>query len=92
MTKIELRHEISRDINEMISQQDLDFGIVVNPRPLPELVIKPITNDRFGLWSIPNCNSDTLIFNPNLSQSHWLLRQLEKKPRAFNNYIESDNL
>src|SRR5690606_23501479 len=78
--KVSLIHGLSRDITKKVIDSKIDMGIVMNPLSQPELIIKTIASDEVCLWESPhNLNKSTLIFDPSLAQSQWLLRRLEKE-------------
>ena len=89
---IKLEHDLSRKINERIIESKIDLGLVINPISQPELIIRPLTEDTVTLWECENNpNRGTLIYDPSLAQSQWILRKLKKRGE-FDRFIESDNL
>ena len=78
----------------------MDFGIVVNPVPHPELIIKHLYDDTVTLWvaagssELQNQKSGkaTLILEPDLLQTQDILRQLAKKKMFFKRIMHSSNL
>jgi len=90
---INIVHNLSRKITEDVISFKVDFGIVVNPVPHPELIIKPLFNDEVCLWvGSGKVNKSVLIYEPDLIQSQDLLRQMAKKKLVFNRTITSSNL
>jgi DNA-binding transcriptional LysR family regulator len=88
-----LQHGLSRHINEAIISGQLDAGLVVNPTPHPDLVIKEILKDRVSFWQAErNSNPDVLIYDPSLLQSQSLLKKLSLKKIHFKRKIESSSL
>lgn len=90
---LQLRHGLSRHVAEDLISGRIDLGIVVNPPPHPDLVIREILKDEVGLWAQPRCkNTETLILDPELLQSQWLLRELEKRKIIFPRRLETASL
>ena len=86
--EIRLVHNLSRIICEEIISGNIDFGIVVNPVKHPDLIIRKLARDEVGFWKTPGGPDDVLIYNPELTQSHVVL----KKSRTFERSITSSNL
>lgn len=76
---IDLEHDLSRRITEKVISHTLDFGIVVNPVSHPDLAIYPICNDKVTLWSCDGQIKDTILYHPDIAQTHFILNKLEKK-------------
>lgn len=97
---INLVHGLSRKITEDVISFKIDFGIVVNPVPHPELVIKTLNSDEVTLWSSSNLTAlnnikspeAVLICEPDLLQTGEIQRQLAKKKIKFARVIHSSNL
>ena len=89
--EIRLNHGLSRVICEGVISGSLDFGIVVNPVKHPDLVIYKLATDEVGFWKAPNSLKDVLIYNPELTQSKFLLKKMKKKEK-FTRTITSENL
>jgi DNA-binding transcriptional LysR family regulator len=88
--KIELRHDISRKVQESVQTGLIDLAIVANPVEVPGLVITPIGSDQVGVWSASKtANPDTIICNLDLFQSHSILSNWKKKPSRL---ISTDSL
>lgn len=91
--EVKLVHDISRNITEGIIESKIDVGIVVNPVSHPDLVIIPMFQDEVTLWKSKSTNiGSRLIYDPQLSQTQWLLKKLGKKSLQFEQKIESSNL
>ncbi len=91
--EIQLRHDLSRKIAEEVISWKLDFGIVVNPPPHPDLVIKTLCEDTVTFW----CHGedylkDVLICEPDLLQTQSLLSKMEKKGIRFKRTLHSSSL
>lgn len=89
--EIQLKHDLSRIICEGVISGNIDFGLVVNPVPHPDLVIHKLTTDEVGFWRTPSGLERVLIFNPDLTQSQALLKKMKKK-MIFDRFITSENL
>lgn len=82
--KIELRHDLSRNIQSDIQRGVIDLGIVINPVRVPDLIIRPVANDVVGVWTNKNSkNLDTVICNPNLFQTQSILKKWKDKPQKI---------
>lgn len=91
--KLQLKHDLSRKINDQVVASKIDFGLVINPVYQPELIIKPLCTDLVSLWeSKDNKNKETLILDPDLAQTQWILRKLEKEGIRFKRMIPTDSL
>lgn len=90
---LRLVHGLSRTIAEQVISHKLDLGIVVNPPRHPDLVIKELCQDEVSVWvSKKKERSPVIICDPNLLQTQWVLRQLEKVGLRFSRTIHSSNL
>ncbi|MCF6765566.1 LysR family transcriptional regulator [Thiotrichales bacterium 19S3-7] len=81
---VRFSHVLSREINEAVINFEVDLGIVVNPNPHPDLVIKKMHQDQIGLWH--NFKDDeldlgniTIICDMNLKQVRYLLGCLKQR-------------
>ncbi len=91
---ISMIHDLSRKVTQMVIDSELDLGIVVNPISHPDLIIIELCTDEVGLWvhKSKKVKNDILIYDPNLAQTQWLLRNLEKHKIKFKRHIESSDL
>ena len=89
--EIQLTHGLSRIICEGVISGDIDFGIVVNPIKHPDLIIYKLASDEVGFWKSSKGLGDVLIYNPELTQSQFLLKKINKKV-TFGRSITSQNL
>lgn len=89
--KIELRHDISRKIQEAVQTGQIDLAIVANPVDVPGLVITRIDTDIVGVWSASKSSGDldTIVCNLDLFQTHSILNKWKNKP---NRLISTDSL
>lgn len=88
--KVELRHDLSRNIQAEIQRGHIDIGIVINPAEVPDLVIQKLAVDIVGVWSAKtNEEFDTVICNLNLFQTQSILKKWKDKPGKI---ISTDSL
>lgn len=91
--EIRLAHALSREILEKIVSFEVDFGLIVNPKRHPELVLRKLCTDFIGFWKSPSLlQHQTLIYDPNLQQAQYLIKKIRKQGSAFSKFIESSNL
>jgi LysR family transcriptional regulator, cell division regulator len=93
--EIQLTHDLSRKITEDVISFKIDFGIVVNPTPHPDLVIIPLINDEVTLWMREGAEEkkmDVLIYDPALVQIQHILRKLDQRKLGIKRSITSGNL
>lgn len=65
----EIVNASSHDINKLVAQGQVDFGLVMNPVSFKGLVIKTIGYDEVSVWESPNRYQNKLIYNPQMMQS-----------------------
>lgn len=88
--KVEIRHDLSRNIQAEIQRGNIDIGIVINPAEVPDLVIQKLAVDHIYVWSSPSDKDhDTIIYNQNLFQTQSILKKWTKKPQKI---INTDSL
>jgi LysR family transcriptional regulator, cell division regulator len=87
--KISLKHGLSRQIQHDVQKGLIDVAIVINPQPVPDIVIKKIGIDHVAVWSGTNINQEKIIYHPELFQTQFILRKWKRK---FTDVIETDNL
>ena len=90
--EISLEHDLSRNITEAVIQNQIDFGIVVNPIPHLDLVLLELCTDKVTVLDRSGKYSDTLIYDPNLLQSQVILQKLLTLKIKFVRTITSSNL
>lgn len=86
--KIKLKHGSSREIQNMIQLGQVDVGFVINPQPVPDIVLKKIGEDSVYIWSHGKPNNK-IICNPDIFQTQTILRKWKSAPKDM---IESENL
>ncbi|MFA6238948.1 MAG: LysR family transcriptional regulator [Bacteriovorax sp.] len=90
---LKFRFGLSREVTEWIQSGKVDCGVVINPFPHSNLIISLVDSDKFTLWTHrKNTNHHRIFFDPQLHQTHSLLRQLEKKGIIFSEQYEIPNL
>lgn len=98
--EIKFTHDLSRKITEAVISFKVDFGIVVNPVPHPDLIIKELMKDEVSFWvgskktilQDVKSKSAILICDPDLLQSQSLMTHMEKFGLKFSRSITSSNL
>ena len=78
--KIILKHDLSRNIQSEIQQGLIDIGIVVNPSPSPDLVIREIGKDEVAVWGAKNARRDKVFCSLDLVQTQSILRKWKGQP------------
>ena len=87
-------HDLSRKVLEQVVSFKLDLGLVINPVPHPDLVVRKLINDKVTLRKAKGkaVNTSTIIYDPSLVQVQSLLVALKKKKHFFSRHITSPNL
>ena len=79
--KIQLKHDLSRNIQADIQTGTIDIGIVVNPLKNPDLVIKPFAHDNVRVWKAKNKKAqEKIIADTDLFQVQSILKSWKKTP------------
>lgn len=98
---IDLEYDLSRKITERVINLSIDLALVVNPIPHPELIIHKLMKDDVTFWvanKIKNRNVDlasgeaVIICDPELGQSQWLLKSLQKQGIEIFRLMRNANL
>lgn len=98
--QIDLVHDHSRKIAEEIVRFKIDFGIVVNPTPHPDLAIRQLYLDEVTLFTSstptalqdPSDGQGVLLFDPELHQTQKLQRAMSRRNLRFARTIPTTNL
>lgn len=91
--QVELVHDLSRRVMQMVVQQEIDIGLIINPEPRPNLIVKHLFDDEVTIFKSSKLrNKNILIFDSNLSQAQAIRRQLDLCEISFERTIESSNL
>jgi Flp pilus assembly protein TadD len=51
--ELNLQHDLSRRVTEAVVSLRVDIGIVVNPAPHPDLVLRKLCTDEVTFWTLP---------------------------------------
>lgn len=89
--ELQLIHGLSREVLESVISFRVDFGIVMNPVRHPDLVIKPLLQDRVSLWRTAKTMEQTLIYDPQLAQVQVLLKNQAIR-KAYVRHLHSASL
>ena len=82
--KIDLKHDLSRNIQSDIQKGLIDIGIVINPTEVPDIVIQKLATDTVHIWSAQRHEEfDTIICNMNLFQTQSILKKWKTKPKRI---------
>jgi LysR family transcriptional regulator, cell division regulator len=100
LLEIGLVHDLSRRITEEVVSFKIDFGLVVNPSPHPDLVIKLLCEDEVTFWTArkpsplqdPKSPDSVLICDTHLIQTQSLLKEAARKGLNFRRIMTSTNL
>ncbi len=91
--EVGLEHDLSRGITHKVLTLEIDLGVVINPTPHPDLVMKLLGKDVVTLWKSKTLkNPDVLICEPSLIQTQKLRKKLARHGLVFTRVIESANL
>lgn len=84
---------LSREVTAMVQEGKIDCAVAINPHPHSNLVIAQLGQDEFHIWRHKKENNDEYLFyDPQLHQTHYILRQLDKKGFKFAHHVEISNL
>ncbi len=82
--KVELKHDLSRNIQQAVQKGSIDIGIVVNPAIVPDLVISRLAIDIVSVWSSArNKGTDTLICDMDLFQTQSIIKKWKNRPEKI---------
>lgn len=70
----------SMEINKKVASGEVDFGLVMNPLPIPGLITKLIGEDEVCVYESKKRYNKRLIFNPDLIQSQSILSKWKSAP------------
>lgn len=98
--EIQLEHDSSRNISEGVINLSIDIGLIVNPIKHPDLIIHKLYDNKMTFWYAAEKNilqqidsgEAVLIYDPDLAQTQWLLKQIHRKGIKFKREITSNNL
>lgn len=98
--EIVLRHDLSRNLTQDVINGIIDIGIIVNPNPYPDLIIKTLSYDEMGFWvhkTLLNKKGEIegpsiFICQMELAQTQKLIRAFRKKGNKMGRIISSSDL
>src|SRR3990167_3087586 len=99
--EVRLKHDLSRKILENVIDLSVDVGIVVNPIKHPDLVLQKLFDDKVTFWHStdtqhPHQNLHSgealIICDPELLQTQWLLKRINKLGIKYQRIISSSSL
>ena len=86
--KIQIKHGASREIQTQIQMGLIDIGVVINPTPVPDIVIRKLSSDEICVWSNGKA-PQKLICNMEMFQTQHILRKWKNHPTDI---INTENL
>jgi DNA-binding transcriptional LysR family regulator len=87
--RVQIKHGSSREIQSLVQDGRVDIGIVINPNPVPDIVIKKLGIDRVSVWSSPNTKTfNKLICNTENFQTQNILKKWKNYPTEI---IDTDS-
>ncbi|QLY24557.1 LysR family transcriptional regulator [Bdellovibrio sp. KM01] len=88
--RVELKHDLSRNIQAEIQRGTIDVGVVINPAEIPDLVIQKLTTDTMAMWKGKgDVDKETVICNSDLFQTQSILKKWKNKSAKI---ISSESL
>lgn len=95
--EIKLKHDLSRKITEQVIDYQIDLGIAVNPIKHPDLIIKKLFHDEVTCWQAKSSlnrgdEEKTIICDPELHQSQWILKKIKKAGMDYKRIISTSSL
>lgn len=86
-----LIHGSSREICNKVINWEVDFAFVINPIQHPDLVIKELGKDHVTIFAAPDA-VNKLIYNPDMSQSSYILGKLSESKMLYDGHVHSESL
>lgn len=99
--ELNLQHDLSRRVTEAVVSLRVDIGIVVNPAPHPDLVLRKLCTDEVTFWTLPKATRDSqrpgsggavLACDPDLLQTQALLKGVKAGVGDYARFLHSSNL
>jgi DNA-binding transcriptional LysR family regulator len=78
--KLEIVNGSSYEINKKVADGEIDFGVVMNPLPIPGLITRFIGEDDVHVWESKTRYDDCLIYNPAMIQATSILSKWKNPP------------
>lgn len=88
--EVQLTHNLSRHLTDDVIHLRIDMGLVINPTPHPDLIIKKLAEDQVTFWGT-KVKSDVLIYDPHLLQAQHLIQKI-KKNKTYSRSIHTSSL
>lgn len=80
--RFEITHDMSHKIQFQVQSGSLDVGLIVNPFPSPDLIMKKCLLDEMGVWQSHKLyNSDRIICDINSFHTQAILKKWKKRPK-----------
>ena len=76
----EIVNQSSSDINKLVAQGTIDFGIVMNPLPIQGLISRLIGEDDVYVWESKSRYQNKLIYHPDMLQAHSIISRWKEAP------------
>lgn len=70
----------SSEINKKVAQGEVDFGLVMNPLPIPGLITKLIGEDEVTVWESSKRYCERVVYNPEMIQSSAIISRWKDIP------------
>lgn len=86
---LQIINESSIEINKKVASGEVDFGLVMNPLPIPGLITKLIGEDEVAVFESKKIYRKRLIYNPDMLQSQSIISKWKNAPSER---IEVSNL
>ena len=81
--EIQVLNDISLKTTQGVIDGSLDIGIVLEPIKHPDLIMRKIATTEITYWVSTEitCDSSVIIYDPQLTQAQFLLKEFEKMQR-----------
>ncbi len=82
--RFKITHDLSRNIQLQVQSGEIDFGIIVNPSPNPDLILKHIGVDMVRVWKSKKKGDDNkIIADLDLLQTQNILNKWKRAPKEL---------
>lgn len=78
---LEIVNDSSHEINKRVANGEIDFGIIMNPLPIPGLVTKYIGEDDVFVFEGKGRYDERLIYNPQMIQANSIISRWKDAPQ-----------
>lgn len=80
--RVSLVHDFSRVLQAQLQSGRIDVGVIVNPTPVPDLVIRRLATDTVAVWAARRGEIPSrLLCDPDLFQAQAIMRRWKACPR-----------